>query len=63
LGKFHLLTEEFEPFYLPHMEYEGSIGLVTENIKIFIAYFNVLGPLIAKKSDELVGRVLTFHRK
>jgi hypothetical protein len=28
-------------FYLPHMEYEGSIGFVMRKMKIFIAYFHV----------------------
>jgi hypothetical protein len=29
-----LLESEFG-FYLPHMEYEGSIGLVTGKMKVF----------------------------
>jgi hypothetical protein len=37
-------------FYLPHMEYEGSIGLLSRR-KNFIAYFHVLGVFIAKKHD------------
>jgi hypothetical protein len=38
-------------FYLPHMEYEGSIGLLSRKIIFFIAYFHVLGLFIAKKHD------------
>jgi hypothetical protein len=38
------------PFYLPHMEYEGSIGFVSRKMKFFIADFHVLG-LRAKKHD------------
>jgi hypothetical protein len=33
------------------MEYEGSIGLVSRKMKIFIADFHVLGLFIAKKHD------------
>jgi hypothetical protein len=29
-------------FYLPHMEYEGSIGLVTGKMIFFVADFHVL---------------------
>jgi hypothetical protein len=36
-------------FYLPHMEYEGSIGLVSR--KFFIADFHVLGLFMAQKHD------------
>jgi hypothetical protein len=36
-------------FYLPHMEFEGSIGLVTEKRNFFIVYFHVLGLFIANK--------------
>jgi hypothetical protein len=36
-------------FYLPHMEYEGSIGFVTRKIKKIIADFHVLGLFMAKK--------------
>jgi hypothetical protein len=35
-------------FYLPHMEYEGSIGFVTEKMKKNIADFHVLGLFMAK---------------
>jgi hypothetical protein len=38
-------------FYLPHMEYEGSIGFVMRKMKIFIADFHVLGLFMAKKHD------------
>jgi hypothetical protein len=38
-------------FYLPHMEYEGSIGFVSRKRKIFIADFHVLGLFMAKKHD------------
>jgi hypothetical protein len=41
----------FTSFYLPHMEYEGSIGLVTGKMKIFIADFHVLGHFMAKNHD------------
>jgi hypothetical protein len=37
-------------FYLPHMEYEGSIGLVTRKMKKK-ADFHVLGFFMAKKHD------------
>jgi hypothetical protein len=33
------------------MEYEGSIGLVTRKMKIFIADFHVLGLFMTKKHD------------
>jgi hypothetical protein len=46
-------------FYLPHMEYEGSIGFVAVKM-IFFAGFHVLGLFIAKKSDAQVGRVNAF---
>jgi hypothetical protein len=36
-------------FYLPHMEYEGSIGFATGNKKKIIADFHVLGLFIPKK--------------
>jgi hypothetical protein len=39
------------PFYLPHMEYEGSIGFVSRKIKKIIADFHVLGLFMAKKHD------------
>jgi hypothetical protein len=38
-------------FYLPHVEYEGSIGLVTGKMKIIIADFLVFVLLMAKKHD------------
>jgi hypothetical protein len=38
-------------FYLPQMEYEGSIGLVTGKMKKNIADFHVLLLLMAKKHD------------
>jgi hypothetical protein len=38
-------------FYLPHMEYEGSIGFVMRKMKIFIADFHVLGLFMANKHD------------
>jgi hypothetical protein len=38
-------------FYLPHMEYEGSIGFVMRKMKKIIADFHVLGLLMAKKHD------------
>jgi hypothetical protein len=37
-------------FYLPHMEYEGSIGFVMRKM-IFFADFHVLGLFMAKKHD------------
>jgi hypothetical protein len=36
-------------FYLPHMEYERSVGFVSRKITFLIAYFHVLGLFIAKK--------------
>jgi hypothetical protein len=41
----------FQIFYLPHMEYEGSIGFVSRKMKKFIADFHVLGLFMAKKHD------------
>jgi hypothetical protein len=35
-------------FYLPHMEYEGSIGLVMRKMKFFFADFHFLGPFMNK---------------
>jgi hypothetical protein len=36
-------------FYLPHMEYEGSIGLATGKMKKnFFAYFHFLGLFMTK---------------
>jgi hypothetical protein len=40
----------FGIFYLPHMEYEKSIGSVMRKI-FFIADFHVLGLFMAKKHD------------
>jgi hypothetical protein len=37
--------------YLPHMEYEGSIGFVMIKMNIFIADFHVLGLFMTKKHD------------
>jgi hypothetical protein len=37
-------------FYLPHMEYEGSIGFVSKKMEK-IADFHVLGIFLAKKYD------------
>jgi hypothetical protein len=38
-----LIFENFEKFnfYLPHMEYEGSIGLATGKMKIFFCLFSL----------------------
>jgi hypothetical protein len=38
-------------FYLPHIEYEGSIGFVPRKMKNFIADFHVLGLFMVKKLD------------
>jgi hypothetical protein len=38
-------------FYLPHMEYEGSIGFVSRKMKFLIADIHVLGLFVAKKHD------------
>jgi hypothetical protein len=39
-------------FYLPHMKYEGSIGLVSRKMKKkIIADFQVLGLFMTKKHD------------
>jgi hypothetical protein len=38
-------------FDLPHMEYEGSIGLVTRKNIFFITDFHVLGLFMTKKHD------------
>jgi hypothetical protein len=53
-SSFHELSRKFESrtgivtFYLPHMEYEGSIGLVTGKIKKIIDDFYVLVLFMAK---------------
>jgi hypothetical protein len=39
-------------FYLPHMEYEGSIGFVMRKINFFFADFHVLGLFMAIKHDK-----------
>jgi hypothetical protein len=44
-------------FYLPHMEYEGSIGFVF----FFIADFHVLGLFMAKKHDLSVQFFSVCH--
>jgi hypothetical protein len=41
----------FVLFYLPHMEYEGSIGFVSRKMNFFIADSHVLGLFMAKKHD------------
>jgi hypothetical protein len=33
-----------KPFYLPHMEYEGSIGLVMRKMNFFSLIFIFIGP-------------------
>jgi hypothetical protein len=38
-------------FYLPHMEYVGSIGLVLRKLNFFIADFNFFGLFMNKKHD------------
>jgi hypothetical protein len=38
-------------FYLPHIEYEGGIGLATGKMKIFFAYFHFLGLFMTKLHD------------
>jgi hypothetical protein len=38
-------------FYLPHMEYEESIGFVMRKMNFFIADFHVLGLSMSKKHD------------
>jgi hypothetical protein len=35
-------------FYFSHMEYEGSIGLVTRKMDFFFADFNFLGLFMEK---------------
>jgi hypothetical protein len=52
-GKFTRAQLAHQIFYLPHMEYEGSIGLVSRNF--FIADFHVLGLFMAKKHDLSLG--------
>jgi hypothetical protein len=43
--------QNFSDFYLPHMEYERSIGFVSRKMKIIIADFHVLGLFMAEKHD------------
>jgi hypothetical protein len=43
--------EILDSCYLPLMEYEGSIGLLSRKMKNFFAYFLVLGLFLAKKHD------------
>jgi hypothetical protein len=43
------------------MEYEGSIGFVMRKMKIFIAYFNVLGLFMAKKHDLSDKKISVCH--
>jgi hypothetical protein len=52
-------------FYLPHMEYEGSIGLVMGKMKKNIADFQVFGLCMAKKHDLSEKNIpsVTRHRK
>jgi hypothetical protein len=49
-------------FYLPHMEYEGSIGFVTGKMKFFIVDFHVFGLFIAKKHDRNFFSSVTRRR-
>jgi hypothetical protein len=46
-----ILNSGVSRFYLPHMEYEGSIGFVTGKMKKIIADFHYLGLFIAKKHN------------
>jgi hypothetical protein len=48
---FKNISEAQFGFYLPHMEYEINIGLVSRKMKKIIADFHVLGLFIAKKQD------------
>jgi hypothetical protein len=59
-------SHEIPLFYLPHMEYEGSIGFVSGKMIYFIADLHVLGLsrhkniIWTKKSDALVGHVVNL---
>jgi hypothetical protein len=46
-------------FYLPHMEYEGSIGFVSR--KMNIADFHVLGFFMTKKHDLSEKKISVCH--
>jgi hypothetical protein len=49
-------------FYLPHMEYEGSIGLVMRKMKKqFFADFHFLGAIMNKKHDLSVKKFSVCH--
>jgi hypothetical protein len=48
-------------FYLPHMEYEGSIGFVMRKMKFFFADFHVLGLFMAKKHDLSDKKISVCH--
>jgi hypothetical protein len=48
-------------FYFPLMEYEGSIGLVTGKLKIFIADFHVFVLFMAKKHDLSDKKISICH--
>jgi hypothetical protein len=57
---------EFQPLagwqILTHMEYEGSIGLVTRKMKKkMIADFDVLGLFMAKTHDLSINFVFVCH--
>jgi hypothetical protein len=48
LGQTSLRVTSFCSFYLPHMEYEGSIGLVSRKMKKIFGDFNFFGLFIYK---------------
>jgi hypothetical protein len=45
-------------FYLPHVEYEGSIGFVSRKMKNIIADFHVLGLFMAKNMIWAKNKIL-----
>jgi hypothetical protein len=50
-------------FYLPHMEYEGSIGLVSRKMKIFFADFHFLGLLMNKYMIWAIKKIPSVTRR
>jgi hypothetical protein len=55
--------KNFSIFYLPHMEYEGSIGFGMRKIKFFIVDFHVLGLYMAKKHDLSDKKISSVTRR
>jgi hypothetical protein len=47
--------------YFPHMEYEGSIGLVTEKMKFFYCWFSLLNTFYGKKHDLSEKKISVCH--